>query len=89
MKDTPSPFVRLFALLGVAWWTSLASIVSGQELRGTWLTTTANDAIATPEKSAESMRKLRAIGINTVFKQNDAKGNPRIEVVEYKFELVK
>ena len=29
------------------------------------------------------------IGINTVFKQNDAKGNPRIEVVEYKFELVK
>ena len=29
------------------------------------------------------------IGINIVFKQNDAKGNPRIEVVEYKFELVK
>lgn len=29
------------------------------------------------------------IGINTVFKQNDANGNPRIEVVEYKFELVK
>lgn len=29
------------------------------------------------------------IGINTVFKQNDAQGNPRIEVVEYKFELVK
>lgn len=29
------------------------------------------------------------IGINTVFKQNDAKGNPRIEVVEYKFDLKK
>lgn len=29
------------------------------------------------------------IGINVVFKQMDGAGNPRIEVVEYKFELVK
>lgn len=29
------------------------------------------------------------IGINVVFKQTDAAGNPRIETVEYKFELVK
>ena len=29
------------------------------------------------------------IGITVVFKQNDEKGNPRIESVEYKFELVK
>ena len=29
------------------------------------------------------------IGINVVFKQNDAKGNPRIELEEYKFELLK
>lgn len=27
------------------------------------------------------------IGINVVFKQTDAAGNPRIEVVEYKFEM--
>lgn len=29
------------------------------------------------------------IGINVVFKQTDAAGNPRIEVVEYKFDIVK
>ncbi len=29
------------------------------------------------------------IGINVVFKQNDEKGNPRIEVVEYRFLLLK
>lgn len=29
------------------------------------------------------------IGITIVFKQNDEKGNPRIESVEYKFQLVK
>lgn len=29
------------------------------------------------------------IGINIVFKQTDAAGNPRIEVVEYKFDLIK
>lgn len=27
------------------------------------------------------------IGINVIFKQTDAKGNPRIETVEYKFEI--
>jgi peptidoglycan-associated lipoprotein len=29
------------------------------------------------------------IGINVVFRNNDAAGNPRIEVVEYRFELDK
>lgn len=29
------------------------------------------------------------IGINVVFKQTDASGNPRIEVVEYSFDLIK
>ena len=37
------------------------------EVRGTWLTTTGNDAITTPEKTATSMRALRAIGLNTVY----------------------
>ena len=37
------------------------------EVRGTWLTTTANSAIATPERSAETMRRLREIGLNTVY----------------------
>lgn len=30
-----------------------------------------------------------SIGINVVFKQTDAAGNPRIEVVEYKFDILK
>ena len=37
------------------------------ELRGTWLTTTANDAIATPAKTDATMRTLRDIGLNTVY----------------------
>ena len=37
------------------------------ELRGTWLTTTANDAIASPAKTAETMRRLADIGLNTVY----------------------
>jgi uncharacterized lipoprotein YddW (UPF0748 family) len=37
------------------------------EVRGTWLTTTANDALATPEQTALTMRRLRAIGLNTVY----------------------
>lgn len=37
------------------------------EVRGTWLTTTANDALSTPAKTADTMRRLRAIGLNTVY----------------------
>jgi uncharacterized lipoprotein YddW (UPF0748 family) len=37
------------------------------EVRGTWLTTTANDAINSPAKTEETMRRLRAIGLNTVY----------------------
>lgn len=37
------------------------------EVRGTWLTTTANDAISSPAKTAETMKKLREIGLNTVY----------------------
>jgi uncharacterized lipoprotein YddW (UPF0748 family) len=37
------------------------------EVRGVWLTTTANDAIASGENTADTMRRLRKIGINTVY----------------------
>ncbi|MBL8327389.1 MAG: family 10 glycosylhydrolase [Rubrivivax sp.] len=37
------------------------------EVRGTWLTTTANTAIATPQDTAQTMRRLREIGLNTVY----------------------
>jgi len=40
---------------------------SSAQVRGTWLTTTANDAIATPERTAHTMRRLREIGLNTVY----------------------
>lgn len=60
------------------WWMTgmvflwLAGCVSGarppvQELRGTWLTTTGNDAVATPQDTSRTMAKLKAIGLNTVY----------------------
>ena len=44
-----------------------AAPVAAPETRGTWLTTTGNDAISTPAKTAETMRRLRDIGLNTVY----------------------
>ncbi|WP_269531504.1 glycoside hydrolase family 10 protein [Chitinimonas sp. BJYL2] len=40
------------------------------EVRGTWVTTTANQAITTPADTARTMRRLREIGINTVYVEN-------------------
>lgn len=37
------------------------------ELRGTWITTTANRAVATPQDTRETMRRLKDIGLNTVY----------------------
>jgi uncharacterized lipoprotein YddW (UPF0748 family) len=37
------------------------------EVRGTWVTTTGNTAIATPENTAATMKRLREIGLNTVY----------------------
>lgn len=37
------------------------------ELRGTWVTTTANEAISSPTNTAATMRRLREIGLNTVY----------------------
>ncbi|HWP39912.1 MAG TPA: family 10 glycosylhydrolase [Tepidisphaeraceae bacterium] len=46
---------------------STAADAAEPEVRGTWLTTTANDHIATPENTARTMRRLRDIGLNTVY----------------------
>jgi len=43
------------------------ALTAPPEVRGVWLTTTANDHIASAEKTAESMRRLREIGLNTVY----------------------
>src|SRR5437868_4530299 len=37
------------------------------EVRGTWLTTAADDALATPASTAATMKRLREIGLNTVY----------------------
>lgn len=37
------------------------------EVRGTWVTTTANDAIANPANTGATMKRLREIGLNTVY----------------------
>jgi uncharacterized lipoprotein YddW (UPF0748 family) len=38
-----------------------------QEVRATWLTTTANTALASPQATGVTMRALREIGLNTVY----------------------
>lgn len=42
-------------------------LAAAPEVRGTWLTTTANHALATPADTATTMRRLKRIGINTVY----------------------
>lgn len=37
------------------------------EVRGTWMTTTANTALASPAQTRASMKRLRDIGLNTVY----------------------
>jgi uncharacterized lipoprotein YddW (UPF0748 family) len=43
------------------------SLTSRPQVRGTWLTTTANDALATPQNTALTIQRLREIGLNTVY----------------------
>jgi uncharacterized lipoprotein YddW (UPF0748 family) len=42
-------------------------VFTRREVRGTWLTTTANRAIASPADTQATMRRLREIGLNTVY----------------------
>ena len=44
-----------------------AALAAQPEVRGTWITTTANEAIASPARTAQTMAKLREIGLNTVY----------------------
>lgn len=44
-----------------------AAPVAVAEVRGTWVTTTANTAIATPADTHASMQHLREMGLNTVY----------------------
>ena len=62
----------------VLWGATLASLLLSATLltgaeepspenRGTWLTTTANTAIANPANTAATMKALREMGLNTVY----------------------
>lgn len=55
--------VLLSACLALA----IQSKQPAEPLRGVWLTTTGNDALASKEKVAETMSRLRDIGFNTVY----------------------
>jgi uncharacterized lipoprotein YddW (UPF0748 family) len=54
-------------LLSLLMLSTRPSMAAPAEVRGTWLTTTANDALATPADTAATMRRLREIGLNTVY----------------------
>jgi uncharacterized lipoprotein YddW (UPF0748 family) len=45
----------------------LSQQMAKPEVRGTWVTTTANEAISSPRNTNETMRRLREIGLNTVY----------------------
>ena len=47
--------------------THTTSPVAPSEVRGTWLTTTANEAISSPSNTSVTMKRLREIGLNTVY----------------------
>lgn len=45
----------------------LTAPLASPEVRGTWMTTTANNAISSPKRTAASMKRLREMGLNTVY----------------------
>lgn len=45
----------------------LLNPIAAPEVRGTWLTTTANEAISSPQNSGRTMKRLREMGLNTVY----------------------
>ncbi len=44
-----------------------AASAEPSEVRGTWMTTTANTALSSPEATAASMKQLKELGLNTVY----------------------
>jgi uncharacterized lipoprotein YddW (UPF0748 family) len=68
--DNALTFIALLAIAALAGCANLPTATptnNTPEVRGTWITTTANTAIATPENTAKTMKRLREIGLNTVY----------------------
>ncbi len=62
--------VKAALVAAFVWWLAGCATPhkgAAPEVRGTWLTTTANSAIATPADTARTMQRLREIGLNTVY----------------------
>ncbi|QDU33274.1 hypothetical protein KS4_13200 [Poriferisphaera corsica] len=59
--------IVVFALVCTATASILNAADIQSEVRGTWLTTTANNNIETPSATARSMRRLKDLGLNTVY----------------------
>jgi uncharacterized lipoprotein YddW (UPF0748 family) len=64
--------IRVYALalglvLGVAASSGFGLSQPPAEVRGTWISTTGSDAVATPAKTKETMRRLKEAGLNTVY----------------------
>src|SRR5690349_392095 len=56
-----------YSIAAVALMFSVIVRAAEPEVRGTWLTTTADTAIATPQDTTNTMRRLRDVGLNTVY----------------------
>ncbi len=69
MPTIPNRLRFLLAVLLSGFFPPLAraSELPPPETRATWLTTTANTALSSPANTADSMRRLRAVGLNTVY----------------------
>lgn len=60
---------------------SVGAQAAQDEVRGTWLTTTANSALRSPADSAATMRRLKQIGINTVYVESWKDGHTQFPSV--------
>ena len=81
------PLTLSFTLACVAGCAAKQATLPVAEVRGTWLTTTANDAIANPEKTASTMRRLRQIGLNTVYVEAWKNGETQFPSAVYSHAL--
>jgi uncharacterized lipoprotein YddW (UPF0748 family) len=66
-RFTPVRLINLLLLSPSLLVTCASGHEAAAEVRGTWLTTTANSAIAGPAESEATMAALREIGLNTVY----------------------
>jgi uncharacterized lipoprotein YddW (UPF0748 family) len=57
----------IVACLALLQTNATTAVASTAEVRGTWLTTTANSAIASPAQTEATMKRLREIGLNVVY----------------------